>query len=199
METIEDEEDDQLINKINIDLVEEVGCWTADGWKQVSEILPDYDPCISGANYKTRKKAKKAKEKPNSLNFVQQVIIPNIPPKTPDKTVKNLMPKKIKTLHWNANSVVGKVNDILSLILESNPDVVSLNETRTNSTTEAYIYDICKLGYYPIIRNRKKLLEGKIVGDETDRTGGGVALLIKDSILIKEEFELPTDKFTLIE
>jgi hypothetical protein len=48
--------------------------------------------------------------------------------------------KTLKLLHWNPNSVVGKINNILSYVLEEEPGIISINETRTNSTIEAYLY-----------------------------------------------------------
>jgi hypothetical protein len=81
--------------------------------------------------------------------------------------------------------VVGKFNKLVQLIKLESPDVISLNETRTNKTTEAYIYELCRLGYYPIIKSRKqeynrKRDRGKFVN------GGGVALMIKDNLMARE-------------
>ena len=107
--------------------------------------------------------------------------------------------KSIKTLHWNANSVIGKNNNICCLIEEEKPDIISINETRTNSTTENYIYEISKLGYFPIIRSRKTIIDGKIQTNEINLNGGGVALLVKDSIAIVKEIELPKETFSIME
>ena len=74
-----------------------------------------------------------------------------------------------------------------------------MNEIRTNLTTEAYIYEICRTGYIPLIRNRQIIKNGKIVGDEKERVGGGVALLVKDTLTIVKEINLPENIFTLEE
>jgi len=79
--------------------------------------------------------------------------------------------------------ITGKLNKIENLIIEENPNIVSLNETRTNSTIEAYIYELCRLGYIPIIRSRKIIKNGKIINDEKNLNGGGVALLIRESLV----------------
>jgi len=69
--------------------------------------------------------------------------------------------------------MVGKFNKLVQLIkLES--DVISLNETRTNKTTEAYIYELCRPGYYPIIKSRKQEYNRKRVRGKSVN-GGGVA------------------------
>ena len=95
--------------------------------------------------------------------------------------------------------MVGKINSILNFIDQEKPDIISLNEIRTNSTTESYIYEVAKLGYFPLIRSRKVIEKGKIVTDEKDLNGGGVALLIKDTIVITQEFELPANKLSIEE
>ena len=69
--------------------------------------------------------------------------------------------KAIKVLHWNSNSITGKFQKIENLIREENPDVISLNETRTNTTTESYVFELSRLGYFPIIRSRKVIKENK--------------------------------------
>ena len=65
------------------------------------------------------------------------------------------------------------------MLLLENPNIVSLNETKTNATTCSYLYELSRVGYYPFIKNR---INEK--GEETCQ-GGGVALLIKDSIISK--------------
>ena len=62
--------------------------------------------------------------------------------------------KRLKILHWNANGIVGKYIKIENLVREFDPDVISINETRTNNTTEAYIYQLSRLGYFPLIKSR---------------------------------------------
>jgi len=114
-------------------------------------------------------------------------------------SLKNNKETVLKLLHWNPNSVVGKINNILSYVLEEKPDIISINETRTNSTTESYIYEIASLGYLPIIRSRR-INDGRIIMiDEKELVGGGVALLVKDDLTITREIELPVDIFSLQE
>ena len=95
--------------------------------------------------------------------------------------------------------MVGKINSVLNFIDQEKTDVISLNETRTNSTTEAYIYEIAKLGYMPFIRSRKLVEAGKILTDERESVEGGVALLIRDTFSIIKEHELTGNQFTLEE
>ena len=114
-------------------------------------------------------------------------------------SLRNNKETVLKLLHWNPNSVVGKINNILSYVLEEKPDIISINETRTNSTTESYIYEIASLGYLPIIRSRR-INDGRIIMiDEKELVGGGVALLVKDDLTITREIELPVDIFSLQE
>ena len=109
-------------------------------------------------------------------------------------TVKINTFKNLKILHWNANGVTGKVEEIKNLINEFKPDVVSLNETKTNSTTESYIYEICELGYKPRIKSRPDKKE--IVREGNVNVGGGVALLVRDTIV---NWPIDLEKFGEIE
>jgi hypothetical protein len=102
--------------------------------------------------------------------------------------------KELKVLHWNANGITGKVDKIEDLIREHKPEVFSINEIKTNKTTENYLYQIAKLGYNVFFKSRKKIsnkennsgiIEGHSLGSESERedsNGGGVALFIKDNI-----------------
>ena len=89
--------------------------------------------------------------------------------------------RELKIIHWNANGIVGKIVELSQLIAIEHPDVVSINETKTNTTTCAYLYNI--RGYFPYIKNR-------------DGNGGGVALLIKEN-LISESIKLPENISTI--
>jgi hypothetical protein len=60
--------------------------------------------------------------------------------------------RELKIIHWNANGIVGKIVELSQLIAIEHPDVVSINETKTNTTTCAYLYNI--RGYFPYIKNR---------------------------------------------
>ena len=97
--------------------------------------------------------------------------------------------KTLKVLHWNANSVIGKNLKICELVAEMDPDIISINETRTDPTTECYIFKICEQGYIPFIRSRP--LEGKRVTEMSGLNGGGVALLVRDGITWFPEFKIP--------
>ena len=84
--------------------------------------------------------------------------------------------KLLKTLQWNCNGLIGKekIDKLESLLLLENPDVISLVETKTNSTTESYIYELSRRGYFPMIKNRMPIVQtnnGKIIS--TDTSGGG--------------------------
>ena len=59
------------------------------------------------------------------------------------------------------------------MINEFKPDVVSISETKTNETTESYIYEIAHLGYLPMVKSR------------VDSEGGGSAILFKDHLRAK--------------
>ena len=63
--------------------------------------------------------------------------------------------KKMKLLHWNCNGIVGKekFNKIENLLRFEKPDFLSLNETKTNATTCSYLFELSKMGYFPIFRN----------------------------------------------
>ena len=167
-------------------------------------VLEGFDPLKSGGTYRMRRSKRKNMENdefelPNKQYPYNPIRTPVPIPIPPSKKIKIDKKKIIKTVHWNANSVVGKNNSIWNLIEEERPDIVSLNETRTNSTTEAYLYELSKLGYYPVIRSRKIISKENIITNEINLNGGGVALLIKDTIAIMREIELPGDLFTLEE
>jgi hypothetical protein len=99
-------------------------------------------------------------------------------------------------LHWNANSVIGKNLKIKELIEQENPDIISFNETRTNKTTDSYIFNFCSLGYVPFIRNRPE--KTKKITQVSKLNGGGVALLIRDGLTFDPEFKIP-EKFSKLE
>ena len=61
-----------------------------------------------------------------------------------EKNKKVKKKKTLKLLHWNANSVIGKNSKVCELVAEMDPDVISINETRTDSTTESNIFKICE-------------------------------------------------------
>jgi hypothetical protein len=111
--------------------------------------------------------------------------------KNQNKELKNL-----KILHWNANSVIGKNLKIKELIEQENPDIISFNETRTNKTTDSYIFNFCSLGYVPFIRNRPE--KTKKITQVSKLNGGGVALLIRDGLTFDPEFKIP-EKFSKLE
>ena len=94
----------------------------------------------------------KEKHKESDKQQVSDVVYPFRPilSVVPNNRPKQENSRSLKTLHWNANSVVGKINKLENLIREEKPDIISLNETRTNTTTEAYIYELAGLGYFPI-------------------------------------------------
>lgn len=50
-----------------------------------------------------------------------------------------------------------------------------------------------------IIKNRQIVQNGKISNDEKEHVGGGVALLVKDSLTISKEIALPEQAFTATE
>ena len=105
----------------------------------------------------------------------------------------------MKLLHWNANSVIGRITKIESLIKEINPDVISFNETRTNDTTDSYIFDLAHLGYMPMVRNRPEEDVHKIVKEGNKLPGGGVALLIRDTLVQSStRIEIP-ERFSHLE
>jgi exonuclease III len=82
--------------------------------------------------------------------------------------------KKLKCLHWNANGIVGRTEEIGNLIQEFDPDIVSISETKTNETTENYIFIWASYGYLPMVRSRPGESEG-----------GGSAILFKDKLRAK--------------
>jgi hypothetical protein len=104
--------------------------------------------------------------------------------------------RSLKILHWNANSVIGKNDKIIELVEELAPDVISFNETRTDATTEFYIYKICTRGYIPFIKSRPT--EKKKITEVNGLNGGGVALLIRDGLTVVPEFKIP-EKFEKLE
>ena len=124
------------------------------------------------------------------LNLNAEKIIEKINKKYGSNSKKSKIKRKktLKLLHWNANGIVGKIGEIKNMILEWDPDVISLNETKTNSTTENYLYLLSEMGFFPIVKNRYA------APNEKDPKGGGVALLFKDNlnpkpILIKKEWQ----------
>jgi exonuclease III len=166
----------------------------------VSRALGVFDPLLSGGTYSMRRKKNRAQvEEVNEPTQSQYPYRPISSPVPQNKPAPKKKEKTLKLLHWNPNSVVGKINNILSFVLEENPDIISINETRTNSTTECYLYEIAKLGYFPVIRSRH-INDGKItMVDERELVGGGVALLVRDDLIITKEIELPADTFSLEE
>ncbi len=64
--------------------------------------------------------------------------------------------KKLKILHWNANSIIGKHESVRELVLEQKPDIICLecNELGRTPPQESYIYELCSLGYILFIRSR---------------------------------------------
>jgi hypothetical protein len=107
--------------------------------------------------------------------------------------------KKLKILHWNANSVIGKNAKLETLIAQEKPDIISLNETRTNGTTDSYIFKLCGqkgLGYIPFIRNRPE--KEKKITQVSGLNGGGVALLVRDGLTFDPDFKVP-EKFSKLE
>ena len=79
----------------------------------------------------------------------------NFAPKITKKKVSN-NGKILNILHWNASGIIGKnKTDRLELLINiENPAIIRLCETKTNSTTECYIFELARLGYFPIIRSR---------------------------------------------
>jgi hypothetical protein len=164
-----------------------------------------------GKNYKKSYRAERDEIKKNKKLVEEEIFWNKTPPvnypynkikvpigdKKAEKIKKNNV-KDLKFLHWNANGIVGKVNEIENLIREFDPDIISLNETKTNPVTEMYIYELARLGYFPWIKSRKKLIvtnENDI--EEEDSQGGGVALFVRDSIKC-EKIEIP-DRFGHLE
>jgi hypothetical protein len=80
--------------------------------------------------------------------------------------------KKLKLLHWNPNSVIGKIIPIQNLIMEIKPDIISFNETRTNGTTDSYLFDLAEIGYMAYVKNRPEKNE-KLVSSHMSLPGGG--------------------------
>jgi len=116
---------------------------------------------------------KKWQKTPNvSYPFKSSGVI-GVPKNVEDETNKKKIKKELVCLHWNANGIVGKVDEIKNLINEFKPDVVSISETKTNETTESYIYEIAHLGYLPMVKSR------------VDSEGGGSAILFKDHLRAK--------------
>ena len=207
LETVNDDDDDEgnLLFKdtpielgvLNEEFLERTGITT-------NGCLGGYDPPTSRGSYRQYREKKKRELDDLTGNNCPLTQYPYKPITSPIPTKLNSTKKVsegkcLKFLHWNANSVVGKINSILNLIEEEKPDLISINETRTNSTTESYIYEMAKLGYLPFIRSRKVLENGKIVNENKHLNGGGVAILVKDSIVVAREIDLPSDKFTLEE
>jgi exonuclease III len=65
----------------------------------------------------------------------------------------NLQDKlKLKILHWNANSIIGKHESVRELVLEQKPDIISLecNELGRTPPQER----LCSLGYILFIGSR---------------------------------------------
>ena len=58
---------------------------------------------------------------------------------------------------------------------------------------------MAKLGYLPLTRSRHTVKDNCLVVEEKEHVGGGVALLIKDSLVITREIELPKEIFSLQE
>lgn len=94
--------------------------------------------------------------------------------------------KILRILHWNPNVIVGKIANIENLIDEIKPDVISLNETRTNKTTESYIFRLAEKKYLPIIKSREdKKREGFSLKEALrHHLEGGVVLFFKDTLTV---------------
>ena len=202
LENIDDDEDTNEPQKTVIIDERSLGSFVEGPVTMVSDVIGENDCYLSGGGYrKSREKRKREKEENEGLPLTQypykSIATPVLfPAKKKAKLSKN---KILKLLHWNPNSVTGKINSLLSLLKEVDPDIISLNETRTNSTTEYYIHELCQQGYYPFIKNRQIIQNGKITNDEREHVGGGVALLIRDSLTVTKEITLPEQIFTLVE
>ena len=171
LETINEGEDYEINNSVMVDEVS-LATFVSGPGVLVGGLLEDDDEFRSGGGYRKRREKRKLDD--NNVDHLPRSQYPYKPIATPISSLQGPNSKKQKIvrsrclslLHWNPNSVIGKVNSIISLTGEVKPDLISLNETRTNSTTEAYIYEICRTGYIPLIRNRQIIKNGKIVGDE---------------------------------
>lgn len=91
---------------------------------------------------------------------------------TPNSNNKN-QNHCIKLIHWNCNSIKGqKIEELKEFLMQAKPDIVSLNEIKCNkSNANAIFSDITN--YNVIFKARSN-------------AGGGVALLIKNSIIFDE-------------
>ena len=194
--------ENEPLNEIR--LIDEKG---KSGRVEVMFVGEGTEPIIEIKSYRAER-LKRLKEKTdenyeNYWNVSQNVSYPfKITKKAPSLPKKKSIneknkeknKKKLTILHWNANGVVGKIENIKNMINEWDPDVVSINETKTNSTTENYLYLLSELGYVPLVKNRTTL-EGK-----KETQGGGVAILFKDKlnprpIIIRQDWK---DKFELV-
>ena len=70
---------------------------------------------------------------------------------------------------------------------------MSLNETRSNGTTDSYIFQLCEAGYIPFIRNRPE--KEKKITQVSGLNGGGVALLVRDGLTFDPDFKVTGDIF----
>ena len=77
------------------------------------------------------RRRKRAREQDRALSSSSNPYRP-ITSEIPNKSIKLDKKRSIKLLDWNANSITGKLNKKENLIIEENPNIVSLNETRTN-------------------------------------------------------------------
>jgi hypothetical protein len=97
-----------------------------------------------------------------------------------NKKVKTI--KQIKAIHVNCNSIVGKLEMLKVLINREKPDILSLNEIKCTETTANDIFNIDN--YLPYYKCRTE-------------HGGGVCLLIRDSIE-SEEIKIPFEELEII-
>lgn len=84
--------------------------------------------------------------------------------------------KQLKMLHYNCNSYAGKSDQIERMIKREKPDIISLNEIKCSEHLANCMFNID--GYLPYFKCR------------TDH-GGGVCLLISETLEVVEEISLP--------
>ena len=89
----------------------------------------------------------------------------------------------LKIVHWNCFQLTNKLFEFDVFLNKLKPDIVSINETKM--TEESANYHLRFAGYTAIFKSRK--IRGEF--------GGGVAILIKDTI--KFEVVKEFDKFNL--